>query len=330
MDKRLVEGLVPITIDYIVPNSVLPADVYFQLSEDNFIVVGRKGTREQFKDLQFYEKLKNAIYVKKIDLPHFSAMKILSAGEVMKDDRISTEQKTSVLSQTLDSVFTNISHLGFNSEALGNSKFIANSVLKIVDDTPKLSSLMTIMSSISTDLMRHSMAVSIMSVLIAQARGWNSSSTLEKMALGALLHDIGLKEYPQEFLQKERVDYTSEDLEYYHQHSFRGVEILKTVENIPQEVMAIVLEHHENAIGQGFPRRLRDLRMHPYAKVVALADSFCELTFKDNFNAKPLTPEAAIQFIEFSLGQPFNKECFAGLKGIVALGVRKPSIKIVS
>lgn len=173
------------------------------------------------------------------------------------------------------------------------------------------------------------MAVSVVSLLIAQTKGWTSPSTLEKLTLGALLHDIGLKEYPKEFLMKQRVDYNSEDLEYYQQHAFRGVEILKTVENVPQEVMAIVLEHHENAIGQGYPRRLRDLRIHPHARIVALADTFCELTLQNHFNANPMGAEAAVHFIEHSLGQPFNKECFAALKSILNGGFKRPSIKIV-
>lgn len=329
MGKDL-NSLVPITMDDIVPNVNLPGDVFFKLSENNFVVIGREGTREQFKDLHFFDKIKNAnIYIKKPDLRKFSSLKVLSASEVMKNSKLPVETKISTLSQTLNTVFISIDQLGFNNEAFGHTKFIANSVLKIIDETPKLSSLMSIMNSISEDLVRHSMAVSMVSVLISQSKGWNNPSILEKMALGALLHDIGLKEYPKEFLAKPRVEYTAEDLEYYQKHAFRGIEILRTVENIPQEVMAIVYEHHENSIGQGYPRSLRDVRLHPFSKVVALADAFCELTFKDTQNPTMRTPEEAIYFIEHTLGQPFNKECFTALKNVLTFGIRKASIKIV-
>lgn len=324
------ENLIPISMDNIVQNVNLPGDVYFKLSENNYVVIGREGTREQFKDLHFFEKIKSSeIYVKKMDIRKFSSLKILSANEIMKSDKIPVEAKVNVLSQALSSVFTSIDHLGFSNEALGNTKFVANSVLKVINDTPKLGSLMNLMGSISLDLVKHSMSVSMVSALISQSKGWNNPSILEKIALGALLHDIGLKEYPKEFLNKQRVDYTAEDLEYYQRHAFRGVEILKTVENIPEEVMAIVSEHHENSIGQGYPRGMRDVRLHPFSKVVSLADAFCELTFKDVQNPTPRDPEAAIQFIEHTLGQPFNKECFIALKNILIFGIRKASIKIV-
>lgn len=329
MGKDL-NSLVPITMDDIVPNVNLPGDVFFKLSEDNFVVIGREGTREQFKELHFFDKIKNSsIYIKKPDLRKFSSLKVLSASEIMKSDKATVETKVTTLAQTLNTVFTCIDQLGFNNEALGNSKFIANSVLKIINDTPKLTTLMSIMSSISEDLVRHSMSVSMVSALISQSKGWNNPSILEKMALGAILHDIGLKEYPKEFLAKPRVEYTAEDLEYYQKHAFRGIEILRTVENVPQEVMAIVYEHHENSIGQGYPRALRDVRLHPFSKVVALADTFCELAFKDTQNPTVRSPEEALNFIEHTLGQPFNKECFIALKNVLTFGIRKASIKIV-
>ena len=321
--------LLSIPIEYIVPNGDLPGDVYFKLSEHNFVVIGRKGTREKFKSLHFYEKIKNAVYILKSDLRNFSSLKVLSARDAMKNDSNSTLQNVDILSQAMDSVFTSVNELGFTSDALGSTKFIASTVLKIIQDNPKLSTLMDLMNSISTDLVRHSMAVSMVSTLIAQSKGWNNPSILEKIALGAILHDIGLKEYPSEFLSKPRSEYSPEDTAHYQRHAFRGLEILKTIENVPEEVMAIVAEHHENSAGRGYPRAIRDVRLHPFSKIVALADSFCELTFKDSQNPNPVEPDQALHLIEFHLGQPFNKDCFNALKNILTLGIKRASIKIV-
>ncbi len=328
MDPK-VDRYVLITIDMIVPGANLPGDVHIKLSEENYVVVGRKGTKEQLKALHFYEKIKNTLYVKKSELSNFSSLKILSANEILKNGTVSTEAKLNTLSHTLGSVFLSVDHLGFGADSLSNSKFIANSVFRIITENPKLTSLVTIMNSISEDLMKHSMAVSMVSLLIAQSMGWNNQANLEKLALGGVLHDIGLKEYPKEFLDKPRIEYTPEDLEYYQRHAFRGLEILKSVEDIPSEVMAIIGEHHENSIGQGYPKGVRDLRLHPFSKLVALADTFCELTFKDFQNPKARDPEETIQFIEVNLGQPFNKEYFTALKNILLYGIRRTAIKVV-
>ncbi len=330
--KNDVEGLVLISIEDIVPNITLPGDVYLKLGESNFVIIGREGTKEQFKELHFYDKIKESpeVFVKKIDLRKFTSLRVLSSNEIMKNDKVSTEAKMNVLSKTLNSIFTSINHLGFNHEALGHSKFVANSIIKLIDQNPRLSSLMNVLNGISEELVRHSMATSLVSVMIAQSKNWNNPSILEKMSLGGILHDVGLKEYPKSFLNKSRVEYTADDLEYYQKHPFRGIEILRTVENIPQEVMAIVYEHHENAIGQGYPRSLRDVRLHPFSKVVALADTFCEVSISGTQNSLVRSPEEAIFYIENDLGQPFNKECFNALKNILMFGIRKASVKIVS
>lgn len=326
------EGLVAISLEDIIPNVTLPGDVFLKLGDSNFVIIGREGSKEQFKELHYYEKIKNCneVFVKKMDLRKFASLRVLSANEIMKNDKVSTEAKANVLAKTLNSVFSSINHLGFNHEALGHSKFVANAVVKLIDETPKLNALMSILNSVSEDLVRHSMAVSLVSVMISQSKGWNNPSILEKMALGGILHDIGLKEYPKDFLKKPRVEWTAEDLEFYQKHPFRGIEILRTVESVPQEVMAIVYEHHENAIGQGYPRGLRDVRLHPFSKVVALADTFCEVSFADAHNPEARDPDEAIQYIENVLGQPFNKECFNALKNVLMFGVKKASVKIVS
>ncbi|MCK6597039.1 MAG: HD domain-containing protein [Bdellovibrionaceae bacterium] len=330
--RNEVDGLVSISLDDILPNVTLPGDIFLKLGENNFVLIGREGTKERLKELHFFDKVKisNEVYIKKMDLRKFSALRVLASNEIMKNDKISTEAKATVLSKTLNSVFNTVSHLGFSHEALGHSKFVANSVIRLIEETPKLNTLMNILNGVSEELVKHSMATSMISVMISQSKGWNNPSILEKMALGGILHDIGLKEYPKEFLKKPRIEYTSEDLEYYQKHPFRGLEILRTVENVPQEVLAIVYEHHENAIGQGYPRAYRDVRLHPFSKVVALADTFCEVSFVDVHNPEARDPDEAITYIENVLGQPFNKECFNALKNVLMFGIRKASVKIVS
>lgn len=327
--EQSLDSYVQITMELVVPSANLPGDVYIKLGDNNYVAVGRAGTKEQLKSLNFYEKIKDNLYIKKSDLKKFSALKVFAAGELMKNSRVSQEAKVDMLAQALGSVFTSVSQMGFSLESLESSKFLANSVLTVINENPKLNSLMTMMGAVSEDLTRHSIAVSMVSLLIVQSNGWNNHVNLEKLALGGILHDIGMKEYSKDFLYKPRVDYTPEDIVFHERHAFRGIEILRTVPDVPSEVMAIVAEHHENAIGQGYPKGLRDIRMHPFSKVVALADCFCELTFKDHQNPIDRDPEETVHFIETSMGQPFNKEYFRALKNILLYGVRKTIIKVV-
>ena len=86
---------------------------------------------------------------------------------------------------------------------------------------------------------------------------------------------------------------------------------------VPDDVVSIVYEHHENSIGQGFPQRLRDVKMHPLAKVVALADAYATLIIANPNCPVPKNPREALMYIEHTLGIPYNREAFRALKRIV-------------
>lgn len=325
-------NLVRLTPDEVLLTKYLPADLYLKLADDNYILIGKEGTKDQFEEFQVSEKLKLGaqFYVEREDYRKFTQAHVQMSNEIINNENVAVEEKTKMLSKTLNSVFQSIEFLGFTHESYGQAKFVSNAVLKVVENQPKLSHLFESLNQVSDEIIRHSLAVSAVSVMIAQQKGIHAASVLEKISLGALLHDIGLKEYPIEFLKKSRLDYNSEDYQYYEKHPFQGVEILKNVPHVPQEVIAIVFEHHENSMGLGFPRGLRDLRLHPLSKIVALAVSFCDLTFESINNPTPREAMEALEFIDKSMGQPFNKEVFQALKSVLTSGLKRATFKIVS
>jgi putative nucleotidyltransferase with HDIG domain len=170
------------------------------------------------------------------------------------------------------------------------------------------------MNSLNDGLIRHSMMVSAVSVIVAKSMKWTLAQNLEKLALGALLHDVGLKDIPDDILEMPRHAMNREQTAMYESHVYRGVEILRTMPSISEDVIAMALEHHENAHGQGYPRRIRDIKMNPFARIVALADCFSELVMESVNNPHPKTAAAAIQYIEVTMGQPFHKPAFLALK----------------
>jgi HD-GYP domain-containing protein (c-di-GMP phosphodiesterase class II) len=82
-------------------------------------------------------------------------------------------------------------------------------------------------------------------------------------------------------------------------------------------VLAIILEHHENALGMGYPRRIRDIKINPLARIVGVANYFMELLNDGNDAYHAKSPEEALQYMEITLGLPFNKQVFAALKEVV-------------
>jgi HD-GYP domain-containing protein (c-di-GMP phosphodiesterase class II) len=135
--------------------------------------------------------------------------------------------------------------------------------------------------------------------------------------MGSLLHDVGLRFVPNEILQKPRHLWSPDDQATYESHPLRGIEMLRDIKDIPSDVILIVAEHHENAQGTGFPKKLRDVKVSPLAKIVSLANYFSGLLFGDKSDSRTYTADEAVNYIEDVMGQPFNKQAFLALKNII-------------
>ena len=121
-------------------------------------------------------------------------------------------------------------------------------------------------------LVEHTLRTTIIAGKIAQLLDY-SPEEISKVVLGALLHDIGCVEMTEElFKQEYGLSYEEKQRDLFKKHVTNGVNILK-YKNVPQEVLLIVGGHHELMDGSGYPLRLDGNRIHPYARIVSLANA---------------------------------------------------------
>ncbi len=319
---------VAVARDEFIPGTSVPVDLFLKLSETNFVMILKEGSKANFDQMHFPEKAQ-WLYVRKSDYHKCVGQALTVAGVVLSSEDIPDAKKTVFLSKAADSIFKEIEHLGFDQQALEHSKVVSKSIQRLVDDKPDLAQVVAMMSALNDHMLRHAMMVSAVSVIIAKSMKWTLAQNLEKLALGALLHDVGLKDIPDEILDMPRHAMNREQTAIYESHVYRGVEILRSMPSISDDIISIVLEHHENAAGQGYPRRIRDVKMNPFARIVALADCFADVVMQSVNNPRPKTAPEAVHFIEITMGQPYNKAAFQALKQALQ-GVPNLSVKKIS
>lgn len=121
----------------------------------------------------------------------------------------------------------------------------------------------------------HSDRVSKYCVLIGEKLGL-SKHELQILKIGGLFHDIGKIGIPDSILLKPS-KLTDNEYSQIKQHPSIGGHILEN-SNIFEDIIPIVLYHHERFDGLGYPYKLSGENIPLIARIAAVADSFDAMT----------------------------------------------------
>lgn len=136
----------------------------------------------------------------------------------------------------------------------------------------------------------HSVNVSVLSTMLAKKLNF-SPKILNKISLGALLHDIGKIKISSKILNKPGT-LTATEKALIHMHPEDGFRILCQSNQFSPEIMHIAFEHHEKMDGSGYPRNLQGTEIHELSRIVAIADVYDALTSERAYK-RPYKPHLA-------------------------------------
>ena len=168
-------------------------------------------------------------------------------------------------------------------------RMLRDSIYPMIEDAAVLDNLQ-MMSHSEDYLYHHSVDVGIISGCIGLWMG-QTVQELEETILGALLHDAGKALIPLKVLNKP-ASLTEEEMNLVRFHSVRGYKFLKEYGNLPPKVLLCALQHHERIDGSGYPMAVQGDKIHPYAKIVAVADVFDAMTSARKYGRRVTTYEA--------------------------------------
>jgi putative nucleotidyltransferase with HDIG domain len=267
-----------LSIDDLIVGKKNQFDIYIKLSNVKFVKIVHVGETIPVDRLQGYKSRGiRYLYLKKEDFARYLgfSLKLLQAANSSKT--ISKEKKIGLLKHTGEIIAHQIQFEGMDIEIYEQSKVFVETSVSLLSSQDDIYALLNSLSEKSNPVYTHSVAVSTTAILIAREMQWTSPQNLFKIGMGGLMHDIGKSELDIELLKKPRREMTVEEMHLMDSHPQLGVEILEKMSDVPADVLQIVLQHHENCIGQGFPHRLRKNEIHPMARLIAVADKFCNL-----------------------------------------------------
>ena len=168
-----------------------------------------------------------------------------------------------------------------------------------------VSSLASTIDAKDTYTKGHSAAVSRYAEALARAINLPASE-VERIKLGALLHDIGKIGIPEHVLRKPTM-LSDDEWQIMKQHPVIGADKVLMPNKSLHDLIPMVKYHHEHIDGSGYPFGLKGNDIPMSAKIVAVADAYHAL-ISDRPYRKGLSVHKACEILKMGAGVQWDKE----------------------
>lgn len=159
----------------------------------------------------------------------------------------------------------------------------------------------------------HSTSVSRYSEALARAVNLPEDE-VQRIKLGALLHDVGKIGIPENVLKKPD-KLSDEEWQIMKQHPVIGAEKVLEPNDALRDLIPMVKYHHECFDGSGYPSKLKGEEIPLAARIVAVADTFHAL-ISDRPYRKGLSVDTACKILQDGAGKQWDADLVRHFIGI--------------
>jgi len=121
----------------------------------------------------------------------------------------------------------------------------------------------------------HTLNVTVLSLYLGSAMGLEQEP-LRRLALGAVMHDIGKTAVPAKILMKRDALNPSE-LKLLQSHTLLGSRLVQQIDTLPPEALAVIEQHHEFLDGSGYPKGISGAEISTTARIATIANLYDNL-----------------------------------------------------
>lgn len=286
--------------DFVVGNEI-PYGIFIRLSDTKYVKIAYKGEDISINKIREYKtKGVTQLYMRVDEFKSYLDMNLKIARGLTQAKKIPKAKKLNLLKHAGEILQERLFISGVDQEGFSNAKDFVSSALSIATDDNDVFTMIEMLETHSDHLYAHSLGVSLYSVMLAKKARWHSVPNRYRVAMAGLFHDIGKKEIDREILEKQRVRLNQTERAMVETHPARGQEIISQIKSLPPDLAQIVYQHHEDCNGYGYPAKLTKNKIHPIARLIAVADAFCNYVIAGPQSDGMPAKEAINQILQFS------------------------------
>lgn len=162
----------------------------------------------------------------------------------------------------------------------------------------------------------HAVATAALIIALGRQQGV-SERDLEKMALGALVKDIGHAAIDARLIAKTGA-LSSAEVSVMQSHVEEGLAVLEATTKLPELSVAVVLEHHERFDGGGYPYKMVGEDISLAGRMASIVDSYDAMTSQRPYR-QAISPSMALARLYDERGSQFDPALVAAFVRTVGI-----------
>jgi response regulator RpfG family c-di-GMP phosphodiesterase len=257
------------------------------------------------------------LYVRTADYDHFTRYVQDNILELMDDEAIPVGERARVWSDATVSLAREAFDRSLPAPV---DKRRFQRIRKLITDSLKFLSREDALKELSRfiregeEIFHHGIGVMVLTVTTLCSFMKEDSDLLVAVGMGAILHDIGKLELPQEIFNKKFDSLSRADMDLVKSHPALGVGVCSALP-LPQETLQCILFHHEREDGLGYPSGSTGHMLPSYVKALILCNEYDNLT--RGREGRRLTPFEALARIK-SMRSAFDMDMLRRLIEVLA------------
>lgn len=234
--------------------------------------------------------------------------------EEINSDKIDNLTKAKILRESAIALMEDLFENPDVNQALDESRPLITDFINIMEHSPEAMGFMISLSGHDFYTYNHSLDVSIYSLGLGRALGYNRKD-LEELGAGSLFHDIGKRNVSLDVLCKKG-PLSDSEWEQMKMHPQFGLVILNEHSNMSDAIQASCFEHHESWSGNGYPQQIAGHEIHPYARIISITDTYDAMTTQRSYNV-PMKPIDAVTMMKEKLASRYDPEILKALYSVL-------------
>lgn len=305
-------GYFRIRLTTIKANEPIPFGVYIYLDQKiiPYVKAGDKLTPEKIASLHQKDSGDSFVVADSEKLKYRDYIKAL-----MNSDHLQNDDKAVLLRESSIALLEDLFETPDVGRALEESKPIINNLMNFMENAPESMKNLITLSGHDFYTYNHSFDVSIYSLGLGQILGY-SKAELEDLGQSSLFHDIGKRMVPLDILCKNG-PLSDEEWIQMRKHPQWGLKIIHdSGVKVSDGVKAACYEHHEAFSGTGYPQGLTGQDIHPFARIIALTDTFDAMTTQRSYNI-PMKPHDALELMNSKIAPKYDPEMLKAMYSVL-------------